>query len=112
MKKILNIAGIFLLIVGISNYIPPIKGLLEFGTTYTYTTLHGRLQPWEMPGKQPDFQGAMRRFERYKQENPQSADTILYRTFRRNPLIVWRWHDYFFHPRYKLPYLNPQHTQG
>ncbi len=111
MKRIKKIAIFFIIIVGISNYIPPIKGLLEFGTTYTYTTLHGMIQPWEMPGKQPDFKGAMRRFELYKQENPNSTDTILYRTFKRNSVIVWRWHDYLFHPRYKLPYLGPQHIQ-
>ncbi|MBC7920266.1 MAG: hypothetical protein H7Z75_04175 [Ferruginibacter sp.] len=32
---------------------------------------------------------------------------MLYRTFRRNPLYVWRWRDYAFHPRYQLPYLHP-----
>ncbi len=104
-RKIL-LAG--LLIVLITNYVPPIKGLLDFGQKYYYTSLRGEIQPWEMPSKQPDFEGAMRRFQYYKSQNPMTTDTVLYRTFKRNPLLIWRWHEYLFHPRYKLPYIVPQ----
>jgi hypothetical protein len=108
MKKLKKGMLVFLLIVLVVNYVPPVKGLLDFGQKYYYTTLHGEVQPWEMPSKQPNFEGALRRFELYKQENPATTDTVLYRTFKRNPLLIWRWHDYLFHPRYKLPYIDPE----
>jgi hypothetical protein len=93
MKKLKKGMLVFLLIVLVVNYVPPVKGLLDFGQKYYYTTLH---------------EGALRRFELYKQENPATTDTVLYRTFKRNPLLIWRWHDYLFHPRYKLPYIDPE----
>lgn len=112
MKKWQKNSLLFLAIVLVVNYLPPIKGILDFGQTYHYTTLHGEVQPWEMPSKQPDFNGALRRFEFYKKQNPATSDTVLYRTFKRNPFIFWRWHEYMFHPRYKLPYLDPQSIQS
>ena len=31
----------------------------------------------------------------------------MYRTFKKNPLAFWRWDDYLFGRRYRLPYLDP-----
>ncbi len=37
---------------------------------------------------------------------PNSPDTILYRLFVMNPLHFWRWGEYVFSWRFRLPYKN------
>ena len=38
--------------------------------------------------------------------NTPAGDTILYRVFAINPLKFWRWGEYLFDWRYRLPYEN------
>jgi hypothetical protein len=97
---------VFIIILLICNY-TPVKWILDFGKEYHYSTLHGEATAWEMPSKGHSFENVLEGFEQYKQLNSHTTDTILYRNFRRNPLHIWKWHEYLFHPRYKLPYLNP-----
>lgn len=46
-------------------------------------------------------------FNRYRQCHPTTADTVLYRTFRKDAWQFWNWFAFFTHPRYKLPYIDP-----
>jgi hypothetical protein len=110
-RKLLIYSPIGIIVAAlISNY-TPMKGFLDLKQVYHYSTLQGELQTAERPFKGCDYSCVEMVLEEFKQEHPESRDTILYRTFRRNPFVIWRWHDYLFHPRYKLPYLNPQHTE-
>ena len=34
------------------------------------------------------------------------TDTVLYRTFSKDPLKFWLWRSYFTHERYKYPYID------
>jgi hypothetical protein len=108
-KRWVYISILLVVMVLLTNY-TPLKGLLDLKHVYHYSTLQGELQTAERPFKGCNYGCVEMVLEEYKRQYPQSGDTILYRTFKRNPLIFWRWHDYVFHPRYKLPYLNPQHV--
>lgn len=45
-------------------------------------------------------------FSDYKKNNPR--DSVLYRTFKINPLKFWLWRDYIVEPYYKYPYIDTQ----
>ena len=47
-------------------------------------------------------QELLRHFSDYKRTDP--TDTVLYRTFKINPLKFWLWRDYVVVPYYKYPY--------
>jgi hypothetical protein len=104
-KRLTYILTAFLMMVLISNY-TPVKGFLDLKQVYRYSTLQRELQTSERPFKGCDYSCVEMVLEEFKQKHPQTTDTTLYRTFTRNPIIFWRWHEYLFHPRYKLPYLH------
>lgn len=106
-KTVLYVSVLFIFLLLLTNY-TPLKGFLDLKHAYHYSTWHGELQTAERPFKGCDYRCVGMVLEEFKQQNPHSSDTILYRTFKRNPFVFWRWHDYVFHPRYKLPYLNPE----
>lgn len=107
-KKLLGYGVVLVMILALLTNYTPLKGFLDLKQEYHYSTLSGELQTTESPFKGCDFECIQLVLEEYKQQQPQSSDTILYRTFRSNPLIIWHWHEYLFHPRYKLPYLKPE----
>jgi hypothetical protein len=43
--------------------------------------------------------------------HPTHSDLMLYRTFRMRPWHFWNWFNYFTHPRWDIPYLNPKDLQ-
>ena len=49
-------------------------------------------------------------FEDYKKTNPN--DTILYRTFHKNPIFFWKWRVYLFEEMYQLPYKDHPTTRN
>ena len=54
-----------------------------------------------------NMEGVKNSFQEFIKTNKvQSEDTILYRTFWKNPLAFWRWNSYINSEdkRYKLPY--------
>lgn len=42
----------------------------------------------------------------FKSQYPGSTDTLTYRLFKINPLKFWRWGEYIFNWRYRLPYAD------
>jgi hypothetical protein len=50
--------------------------------------------------------GNRRDWSRFKQKYPNSGDTTLYRLFKKSPYKFWRWEEYLFNWRYRLPYKN------
>jgi len=49
-----------------------------------------------------EFKDVKMSFEDYKKTHPN--DTILYRTFHKNPIFFWKWRVYLFDEMYQLPY--------
>ena len=47
-----------------------------------------------------------RHFQKFLNNNPETADTVLYRTFKRNPLKFWNWRYYLTSDLYKYPMKN------
>lgn len=45
-------------------------------------------------------------FKQYKHCHPTSPDTVLYRRFELKPWQFWDWLNYFYQPRWQLPYLQ------
>ena len=94
-----SVIGILLL-----TNLPPLHWMITFGHEYTYITRYGdRFN--EMQNFAPTFKDVNSNFNRYLKANP--SDKTLYRTFKINPLKFWLWSDFLFHPRYQLPYFEP-----
>lgn len=79
------------------------KGIFE---GYNYSTINQKFTYRVIPAKGRTLESMERRFENYLSEHTRSDDRILYRNFRRNPIIFWDWWSYLIHPRYKYPYLS------
>lgn len=102
-KKTMIISVLLILLVLLSNY-TPLKTIFKGLPVYDYATEQNEFKSSEIPWKGSKFQKTLNSFEEFKRDNPNSNDTILYRTFKINPLEFWNWHEYMTHPRYKLPY--------
>ena len=77
---------------------------------YRYSNLTGTLTKIEIfiQGRVMSRDYALGRgdWKRFKEENNGSNDTLTYRLFKINPLKFWRWGEYIFNWRYRLPYAN------
>ena len=95
--------GITLLII-LSN-LPPLKHILGLAIDeyhYRYSNINGSLTYVEF--KAHDIKGMYRSLSSYKTHFPNANDTIMYRLYKRNLLCFWRWGEYIYDQRYKLPY--------
>lgn len=98
-RSLINITIILFLLLIIN--IPPVKFLL--GTDdCRYSNYNGDFTYEEMNFNSRDFTMGMRRFKDFKEMHP--ADTILYRLCPINPLYIWKYGDYLFSKKYRLPY--------
>ena len=52
------------------------------------------------------WESVEREFNKYKGCHPTSPDTVLYRRFELKPWQFWDWLNYFYQPRWQLPYLQ------
>ena len=90
------------------NYIDVSRLILNLGNEFVYTTANKDFLEQEdiYKGGPRDLQRIERRFDYFLEQNPQTKDTILYRTFDRNPLKFWYWREYLTNRRYDYPCLN------
>lgn len=94
-------------VVVLSN-IPPVSYIFDYifdDKHYRYKNYSGIFDVTDRSGN--NVKGVRNSFKEYvKSNNLKPTDTILYRTFWKNPLAFWRWHTYFNakDERYKLPY--------
>lgn len=96
----------FFLLISLSN-LPPGKWILDLAIDeyhYRYSNNNGTLTYVEY--KSHDTKGLLRGLNSYKKSFPESKDTIIYRLFKKDILCFWRWGDYIFDKRYKIPYRN------
>lgn len=90
-----------LFIVIIFSNILPVDKMFSDGSYYRYSNIDGSVTFAQF--KTRDFEMMKRRFESFTKTN-KNMDTIIYRLFKKNPLAFWRWGQYFFSKRYKLPF--------
>ena len=94
-----------IVVVVISNTPPMQYFLLE---NYSYQNANGSFKYTEEPGQALDFKVGERRWQRFKTENRNNPNQMLYRTFRIKPWQFWEWWQFIGHSRrFTLPYLNP-----
>ena len=87
--------------------IPPIKPLYRLAFDeyhYRYSNENGSFTFVEFKAR--DVKMMYRRMDGYKQLFPLSNDTSLYRLYKRNILCFWRWGEYIYDERYKMPYMS------
>ena len=99
--KILQKYGIVLFIAILFLNMLPIDKLFSDGSYYRYSNNNGSVTFIEFKAR--DFEMMNRWFQSYRQVHPE-ADSIMYRLFKKNPLAFWRWRQYCWGKRYKLPY--------
>ncbi|RPD91198.1 hypothetical protein EGM88_14765 [Aureibaculum marinum] len=101
------IIGLLILLVVTSNY-TSLKTVFKGLPVYNFATEQNKFKSVEIPWKGVKFQNTVNSFEKFEKENLNTNDSILYRTFKINPLKFWNWHEYITHPRYKLPYKSKE----
>jgi hypothetical protein len=101
LKWLIGVGAILLL----AN-IPPVSYVFNLADEghRQYSNANGSFTFTEFKGH--DIAMMQRRMETFKERNPLSSDTMIYRIFSKNPLCFWRWKDYLFDERYKRPYRN------
>jgi hypothetical protein len=85
--------------------VPPIKNIYHMifdEYHYRYSNENGSFTFVEFKAR--DTKMMYRIMHGYKQLHPQSKDTTAYRLFKKNILCFWRWGEYFYDKRYKMPY--------
>ncbi|HWC54610.1 MAG TPA: hypothetical protein VG676_13570 [Chitinophagaceae bacterium] len=101
--------GIILFML-ISNILP-LKGLFGFifnENYYRYSNGDGSFTFTEIPFKQRLYNLNPHLIKIFSDTHPGNSDAIVYRLFSKNPLYFWRWGEYFYDKRYKLPYKSWQ----
>lgn len=85
--------------------IPPIKyifSLAEDGKYFRYNNNSGSFTFTEFKAR--DYEMMERRLQNFMKKG--NSETTVYRLFGKSVWRVWRWGDYFFDDRYKLPYMS------
>ena len=100
-------ALLFLIVFLVVSNIPPIKslyGLFIDEGHYRFSNGNGKATWIDNQFKNDHYHLNPTVPKSFIEEFPGTTDTIVYRTFWRNPLAFWRWGEYFYDKRYKLPY--------
>lgn len=87
--------------------IPPIKNIFTFfidENHYRYSNYDGSFTFIEFKGHDTEMMG--RKENAFNKKHFLDSNTVVFRCFRKNPLALWRWAEYFYDKRYKLPYKN------
>ena len=93
-----NILSVFAAIVNIK--ILSVKWVVS--KDLLYSNANGMFTFDEVNYANRNYQLCLNNFRVFKLIN--KKDTILYRLTSKNPIKVWRWADYLFNKKYKLPY--------
>jgi hypothetical protein len=97
-KRLIVIA---LLVIITSNF-PPFSVIFSlFNGPYRYSNADGTFTFQEIWLR--DYDNMMRVYE-HERPGFKLKDKRVYRLFRKNPLVFWRWRAYFIDKRYGLPF--------
>ncbi len=111
-KKINNLLWIILPVILITNWqgFKNITGINDW--YYLYSNQSGTFTAFEEPKFERNFKKPENGFFTLNSPYPYTCDsipkgdTIVYRLFAINPLKFWRWGEFLFNWRYRLPYTN------
>lgn len=105
-KKMIQMVIITVSIVLISNLGITRVFIDGIGSSYNFKTEHNEFQFSVIESKGRDVDMMERNFTIFKTNNEMTKDTLLYRTFKRNPLKFWNWYEYIVDEKYKYPYMK------
>lgn len=97
MKKILFI----LILISILTNIPPLKWVWG-QEDLLYSNSNGSFTFDEVNNQGRNYKLCLENFQSFKATHPN--DTLLYRITSMNIFSFWRWANYLFDKKYKLPY--------
>ena len=97
---------IIMLAVLILSNTAPANRILEPTITddCRYSNFNGSFTFEEMQFQSRDFDMCLRKFNEFKKQN--HTDTVLYRLCKNNYLKFWKYHNYFFSEKFRLPYMS------
>lgn len=104
--------AIFLLSIIAATFLPlvaPIAGVEPLLAVYRYESSTGAFDTIEVPSKGRDFGFVESEFHDYTAKSGRPSEQ-LFRTFPKNYWKYWRWHEYWTHPRWKLPFRRRANT--
>jgi hypothetical protein len=106
-KTILSYTGLFLIMINL----PITKEFAGINRGYyRYSNLAGTLTRYEVLSQNriisQEYVRDIGSSERFRNQYPGTNDTTIYRLFKINPLKFWRWGEYIFNWRYRLPYTD------
>ncbi|MDF1695726.1 MAG: hypothetical protein P1U56_07850 [Saprospiraceae bacterium] len=102
MRSIFKILiGVFTIIL-LSNFIPS----AQIGTAYNFQTQNKEFVYRSVPTKGSGVPEMEKTFTKFKAENPQHNDLILYRTFNKKWWKFWKWGSYFTGDIWSYPYMK------
>lgn len=106
MKKYVLILVCIVGIIAVSNT-PHAKVFVYEGlfVHYHFQTKSGEFETVLISNKQRDSI-VKKRFERFKANNPEFNQLVLYRTFKKNCWKFWKWSEFQYREIYEFPYLE------
>jgi len=108
-RRLIWLIGITLLLTNWPAF-KNITGLNDW--YYRYSNISGTFTTLEIPiqgrlyKKPPNGEFILNRPNFYGCKAMPQSDTVIYRLFAINPLKFWRWGEYIFSWRYRLPYAD------
>lgn len=101
MNKIAKFLAIFVSNLGFVK--PILNGIMN---SYEYRTINNEFSFIVIEEKGRDIPMMKNQFNSFLIENLYTKDTILFRTFKKEPLKFWNWNSYFTDKKYKYPLLK------
>ena len=102
MNNLIKLIISFCIIILISNFVK----IPTIGKSYSYQTENKEFAYRCVPSKGTKEVDMFRAFERFKTDNPEFQDLILYRTFRKEWWKFWNWNEYMFSKWWKYPFIE------
>lgn len=91
-----------LLLFIISNFLPR----FTIGKKFRFSTKNSEFVYDVIPSKGRTLETMERNFQEFIKDNPQSSDTIIFRTFEKNHLEFWNYIEYLIDPKWDYPLLK------
>ena len=97
---------VFVVVVVLSNILP-VRVLIEgVVIPFEFETKNAEFKITAYPNKGTGAEYMDYHFQKFLMENPETNDTILYRTFKRNPLKFWNYRFYMTSEMYNYELKN------
>ena len=111
MKKWTVLASLILFLGVAMSFLPGEDANIPIGERINFQTINGEFSDCAMPSKGRDINYIERRFESFKEKNPEHAELKLYRTTAKNYLKTNHWQYYREGEEWQYPLLIPVFSQ-